>query len=92
VQIEFQWDREKARANLYKHGVSFEEAATIFADSFSLTIHDLAHSNGACRYVTIGLSLQGRTLVVVHTERGHKIRIISARKATARERKFHEEK
>jgi uncharacterized DUF497 family protein len=82
----FEWDDEKAKANRKKHGVSFEEASTILGDPFSLTIHDPLHSEEEDRFVTIGESHQRRLLVVVYTERGAKLRLISARKATRRER------
>ena len=91
MALTFEWDREKASQNIVKHGVSFEEAATIFGDQLSLTIDDPLHSEQEDRYITIGLSLHGRLLVVVHTEREDTIRIISSRAATARERIFYEE-
>ena len=88
----FEWDKEKAIANLKKHGVSFEEATTIFSDPLSSTIPDPSHSQEEDRYVIIGLSMIGRHLVVVHTDRGDKIRIISARHATPSEvRKYERE-
>ena len=88
--LKFEWDSSKARSNLEKHGVSFEEAATVFADDLSLTISDPDHSEGEYRYLIIGLSLQGQLLVVSHTERGGTIRIISARRATSKEVKDYE--
>jgi uncharacterized DUF497 family protein len=91
VAIYFEWDEDKARQNLQKHGVSFEEAATVFGDTLSLTIEDPLHSMEEQRFVTIGLSLRHRVLVVVHTDRGGDVRIISARVATRRERKGYEE-
>jgi uncharacterized DUF497 family protein len=89
--MEFEWDPEKARRNLTKHGVAFEEAATVFADFLSSTFPDPEHSIEEEREITIGTSERGRLLVVSHTERGDRIRIISARKATRRERKAYEE-
>jgi hypothetical protein len=89
--IIFEWDKQKARRNLLKHKVSFEEAATIFGDPLSLTIKDPLHSNEEERFVTIGESNQQRLLVVNHTERVHNIRIISVRLATRHERKTYEE-
>lgn len=86
----FEWDLKKAKTNLGKHGVSFEEACTAFKDPLSLTIDDPLHSNDEKRLVLIGMSYDNRILVVVHTERGDKIRIISARKATKKERKYYE--
>jgi uncharacterized DUF497 family protein len=81
----------KARLNLAKHGVAFEEASTIFGDSLSLTIPDPEHSRIESRCVTMGRAFNGKLLVVVHTERDDNIRIISARRANRRERKFYEE-
>ena len=89
--LTFEWDRRKADLNRKKHGVSFDEAATVFGDSLSLTIEDPLHSAGEERFVTIGDSTQGRLLVVIHTDRGDTVRIISARLATPRERKTYEE-
>jgi uncharacterized DUF497 family protein len=91
MPLEFEWDLRKARSNLAKHGVAFEEASTIFGDSLSLTIPDPEHSLSEERYVTMGRAFSGKLLVVVHTERGENIRIISARRASRRERKFYEE-
>jgi hypothetical protein len=88
--IQFEWDREKARQNHKKHGVSFEEASTVFYDSLSATFDDPDHSKGELRLITVGYSSRGRLLVVSHSERQRKIRIISARTATAHERKRHE--
>ena len=91
MPVNFQWDENKARTNLAKHGVSFEEAATAFGDPLSLTIPDPAHSQVEDRWITLGHSHQRKLLVVVHTERGDNIRIISARRAGRRERKSYEE-
>jgi hypothetical protein len=91
MPLTFEWDRRKAGSNARKHGVSFEEASTVFGDQLSLTIPDPAHSEKEHRLVTIGRSHRGRFLVVVHTERGDNIRIISARLASRRERRNHEE-
>ncbi len=88
--MRFEWDPEKARRSLKKHGVSFDEAVTAFYDPLSATFDDPDHSDEEQRYVTIGFSSQGRLLVVGHTERGEIVRIISARRATAHERKKHE--
>ena len=87
----FEWHKEKARENLQKHGVSFEEATTVFGDSLSLTIGDPQHSDEEDRLIIVGHSYKHRTLVVAHTERGERIRIISGRLATRRERKIYEE-
>lgn len=87
----FEWDPGKARANLQKHGVSFEEASTVFADPISITIRDPDHSTGEVRYIDIGHSKSGNLLVVSFTERGRRIRVITARFATRRERRVYEE-
>jgi uncharacterized protein len=89
--LRFEWNAVKAAENLAKHKVSFEEAAGIFGDPLSVTLKDEGHSIREQRFVTIGLSGVGRHLVVVHTDRGERIRIISARIATKRERKQYEE-
>jgi len=88
--MKFQWDFQKAIANLEKHGVSFEEASTVFGDPLASTIPDPNHSNGEFRFVTMGLSKNYRLIAVFHTEREQKTRIISARLATSRERKNYE--
>ena len=82
----FEWDDEKAERNLRVHGVDFQEARTIFEDPFAITIPDDFHSEDEPRSITLGLSLLARVLLVVHTERKERIRIISARKATPAER------
>lgn len=83
--LTFEWDPGKALDNERKHGVSFDEAMTAFADASSLTIHDPEHSDPEDRYVLLGMSAAGRLLVVVHVERGDNIRLISARSANRRE-------
>lgn len=85
------WDERKARTNLRHHKVSFEEAATAFRDPLSVTGADPDHSIEELRYVTFGVSERGRLLVVSHTERDDTIRIISARRASRRERTIYEE-
>jgi uncharacterized protein len=87
----FEWDTKKARLNLKAHGISFDEASTAFCDPVSQTIDDPLHSENEERLVLIGRSMQGRLLVIVHTERGDRIRIISARLATTKERFKYEE-
>lgn len=87
---EFEWDTKKAEANVQKHGVSFAEAATVFFDPVSLTIPDPLHSLVENRFVTTGLSNRQRHLVVVHSDRDDRIRIISARLASSNERKRYE--
>lgn len=91
MPLNFEWDKAKASANLRKHGVCFEEAATVFADEQSLTIPDPDHSQVENRFILLGTSYRGKMLVVVHTERGDSIRIISARPASRRERQQYEE-
>lgn len=88
--MQFEWDPDKARRNFKKHEVTFDEAVTVFYDPLSATFDDPDHSVGERRLVTIGFSAQGRLMAVCHTERGSAVRIISARLATARERKRHE--
>ena len=89
--MRFEWDPKKAATNLRKHGVSFDEAATVFQDDLSLTGDDPDHSVNEERFITFGVSSTGRLLVVSHTERGDRIRIVSARLATRSERKLYEE-
>ncbi len=86
----FEWDPKKARSNEQKHGITFDEASSVFADAFSLTIHDPLHSGDEERFIIIGVSFKNRALTVVHTERKDKLRIISARKATNKERDYYE--
>jgi uncharacterized DUF497 family protein len=89
--MKFEWNRAKAAANLHKHGVSFEEAASVFADALSHVFPDVDHSDDETRFLLIGLSRSERVLVVSHTDRDDSVRIISAREATKKERKFYEE-
>jgi hypothetical protein len=91
--MEFDWDPNKAASNLKKHKVSFEEAATVFGDPLSITVPDPDHSWEEDRYLTVGPSDHGRLLIVAHTEEegSERIRIISARPLTRRERKAYEE-
>jgi uncharacterized DUF497 family protein len=91
VPLTFEWDLRKARLNLSKHAVSFETASTVFGDDSSLTIADPDHSITERRYITIGRAFDGKLVVVVHTDRGNNIRIISARGADRRDRKQFEE-
>jgi uncharacterized protein len=91
MQPRYEWDEDKARTNLRKHQVSFQERATVFSDQFVATLLDPDHSFDEQRYVAIGRSVRGRILVVVFTECGDKLRLISCRKATPRERKAYEE-
>ncbi|MCJ7783526.1 MAG: BrnT family toxin [Desulfobacterales bacterium] len=87
----FEWDPEKAKGNIETHGISFDEASTAFGDTLSLTIYDPLHSEQEDRFIVTGNSHKNRLLVVVHIERGQNVRIISARKATKKERKHYEE-
>jgi uncharacterized protein len=89
--VKYEGNPEKAKANLRKHGVSFEEAATVFLDPLAVTYPDPDHSDEENREITIGHSAGGRQLFVSHCQRGDRMPIISARKATRRERKQHEE-
>jgi uncharacterized protein len=88
--MRFEWDRRKAESNLRKHRVSFEEAASVFYDPLSATFRDPDAPSGERRFVTVGHSSRQRLVIVVHTEEDETIRIISARTATAHERKQHE--
>ena len=89
--IEFEWDTKKAKANLVKHGVGFAEAATVFRDPLSITIFDPDHSKDEDRYITVGKSARGRAVIVAHTDRADRTRIISARELTRAERREYEE-
>lgn len=89
---EFEWDPEKAISNFEKHGVTFEEAASVFFDPLSITINDPKHSVNEIRLIIIGHSILDRIVVVVHADRNDKIRIISARPATAAEKRSYERK
>jgi uncharacterized protein len=84
------WDQKKAKANLRKHGLDFNEAATVFSDPLSTTFPSEDHSESESRFLTIGLSAHQQIVVVAHTEDDNIIRIISARKATAQEKRFYE--
>ena len=89
--MRFEWDPAKAAANLRKHGVTFDEASTVFGDTLSVSGRDLEHSVGEARFVTLALSSTGRVLVVCHTDRGSVIRIFSARPAIRKEKRIYEE-
>ncbi len=89
--MKFEWDPTKATANIKKHGGTFQEAATIFGDPLAITFDDPDHSMGENRFITFGLSLQKRLIVVSHTERGDRTRIINARLKDRKERKIYEE-
>ena len=91
MSLTFEWNEQKAEQNLRKHKVSFEEAKTVFGDPYAITIPDPQHSTSESRFIDVGYSSRRRLLVVVYTERGLNIRIISSRLATRRERKVYEE-
>ena len=91
MALTFEWDEEKSKRNVRKHGVTFEEAKTVFNDPFAITIADPDHSAEEERYLDIGLSVKERVLVVWYTEREENIRIIGCRRATPSERKTYEE-
>jgi len=91
MPIKIEWDPRKARQNLRKHSIDFNEASTVFADTLSITISDPDHSEDEERRLTMGLSIRQRLLVVVHTDEGEAIRIISARPANRLERRKYEE-
>lgn len=92
MALTFEWDEDKSRRNVVKHGVTFEKAKTVFNDPFASTIDNPDHSEDEDRYLGIGLSSKGRLLVVWYTEKNENIRIIGCRKATKYERKVYEEK
>jgi len=89
--VQFEWDTQKALRNLQVHGVSFQDAASVFGDPLAGTIPDLEHSTEEPRFITIGLTPAQRLIVVVHMDRADRIRIISARHATRAEKKKYEE-
>ncbi len=89
--MKIEWDPNKARSNLRKHKVSFEEASTALFDAMSATGADPDHSTGEFRYITFGVSARGRLLVIAHADSAETIRIISARVASKGERKIYEE-
>lgn len=89
--MKFEWDENKAKSNLSKHGISFEEAQTVFYDPLYVDFYDPDHSREENRYIIIGQSSTGKILLVSYTERANKIRIISCRKATKNERITYQE-
>ncbi|RJQ56377.1 MAG: BrnT family toxin [Desulfobacteraceae bacterium] len=89
--MKIEWDPQKAKLNLKKHGVAFEEASTVLSDPMAITGADPDHSDYEERYITFGISASNRLLVVSHTEEGETIRLISARKASKGERELYEE-
>ena len=91
MALTFEWDEEKSKENLRKHGVSFNEAKTVFNDPFGMTIADPDHSLREDRYIDMGMSSRGRILTVWYTERGPNIRIVGSRKAAPSQRQQYEE-
>ena len=89
--MEFEWDLEKAAINFRKHGVSFDEAITAFDDPFHLDYYDPDHGEHEYRYLAMGYSIKGKLLIVSYTDRGERRRLISARRATRKERVCYEE-
>jgi len=89
--MDYEWDDAKAESNERKHKVSFVEAMTVFSDELSLTGYDPDHSENEDRFITMGLSVHGRLLIISHTDRNHKVRLISARVATRPERRDYED-
>jgi uncharacterized protein len=87
----FEWDDEKADSNLRKHGISFEEAKSVFYDLLSVTIPDILHSEDEYRFIITGYSDEQRQIVVAHTDRNDRIRLISTRLATPSEKKKYEQ-
>ena len=90
MELRFEWDEPKNKANQRKHGISFEEASTVFNDPLSITFDDPDHSVRENRYIIIGFSNQNRCLFVSHTERNDQVRLISARIVTPKERRYYE--
>lgn len=88
--MQFEWDKQKADANLRKHGVSFEEGETVFEDLFSIELFDPDHSDEEKRFLIVGESSEQQLLIISYTERGDRVRIISARLVTATERRDYE--
>lgn len=89
--MQFEWDPDKDLQNQTKHGVSFDEASTVFGDSFALTIDNPDHSLDESRYLTTGYSSRQRLIIVAHTDREERVRIFSAREVTAAERRVYEQ-
>ena len=91
MRLEIEWDPAKAASNLRKHGVSFEEAATVLGDPLSITLNDPDHSESESRFLLLGRAATGRLLIVAITERGEAVRLVSARPMTPRERRMYEQ-
>ena len=88
--LTFEWDKRKEATNIRKHGVSFHEASTVFLDPLSMTFYDPDHAEDEDRYITLGMAKNGRLIFVSHADRGDRVRIISAREASKRERNGYE--
>ncbi len=89
--MQFEWEPEKDRDHLARHGISFDEASTVFGDPFAVTIDDPDHSTEERRFVTTGYSTRQRIIIVVHTDRDDSVRLISAREVTPAERRVYEQ-
>lgn len=89
--MDFEWDPRKAEINLHKHGISFAEASTVFGDDLGVTVADPDHARDEDRFITVGWTDRHKLLIISHTERNGRIRIISARELTKAERKDYEE-
>lgn len=89
--LQYEWDPTKTKMNLRKHGVAFKDAATVFKDPLSITTFDPDHSEEEDRFITFGFAASGRLLMVAHTDRRDRIRILSARELTRGERETYEE-
>lgn len=92
MDLRFEWDEAKAAANLDKHGISFDEAQSVFGDPDTITLFDDQHSDVEDRFIDIGRSANGRILVVVYTENETRIRLISCRRATPKERRQYDQR
>lgn len=90
--MEFEWDSGKATTNKRKHGITFQEAATVFGDPLAITFNDPDHSVDEQRFLTFGTTKAGKMVIVSHTESSSKMRMISARSMTRQERKIYEER
>ena len=90
LELAFEWDKQKAKANQRKHSISFEEASTVFDDPLAVNFDDPDHSTEENRYLIIGLSAQGKLLFIAYTDRNNKIRLISARLVTPKEKRSYE--
>ena len=90
--MNFEWDNKKAESNFKQHGISFQDATTVFSDPLAITFDDPDHSIGEYRFLTFGMTINGKLVTVSHTERSGSMRIIGTRQMTKTERKIYEEK